>query len=176
MDSVPNSVPDFVPIRQSESVLVRAESHGSTFSLEGGGLEFNDGCGPKPLDKEQAWFAFFFIATVINDNYFSQRVASPSNVTGFARPSHMSQRGSVCSNLRRQRMRFRRRRTMDVTGAEDRATVRTDLSAASGAKTEWGGTMPPSSIRDWHQSAKSIMRPRALDTRHTSCVCSACAK
>ena len=35
-------------------------------------------------------------------------------------------------------------RIMTVTGAEDRATVGTDLSAVSGAKTEWGGTMPPS--------------------------------
>ncbi len=42
-----------------------------------------------------------------------------------------------------------------MTGAEDRATVRTDLSADSGAKTEWGGTMPPSSIRDWQESDKS---------------------
>jgi len=33
--------------------------------------------------------------------------------------------------------------------------VGTDPSADSGAKTEWGGTMPPSSIRDWHQGAKS---------------------
>ena len=28
--------------------------------------------------------------------------------------------------------------------AEDRATVGTDLGAVSGAKTEWGGTRPPS--------------------------------
>src|SRR5262245_27751950 len=30
-----------------------------------------------------------------------------------------------------------------------------NLSAVPGAKTEWGGTMPPSAIRDWHQCAKS---------------------
>jgi hypothetical protein len=41
------------------------------------------------------------------------------------------------------------------TRAEDRAPVGTDPSAVSGAKTEWGGTMPPSAIRDWHQCAKS---------------------
>jgi putative transposase len=40
----------------------------------------------------------------------------------------------------------RRRATMTVTGAEDRATVGTDPSADSGANTEGGGTMPPSSF------------------------------
>src|SRR5215471_9872854 len=45
--------------------------------------------------------------------------------------------------------------TIPVTWAEGRATVGTDLSAVPGAKTEWGGTMPPSVLRDWHQSAKS---------------------
>src|SRR5215471_3249564 len=45
--------------------------------------------------------------------------------------------------------------TITLTWAEDRATVGTDPSAVPGAKTEWGGTRPPSSIRDWHQSAKS---------------------
>src|SRR6516162_8050978 len=45
--------------------------------------------------------------------------------------------------------------TIPLTWAEGRATVGTDLSAVPGANTEWGGTMPPSSIRDWHQSAKS---------------------
>ncbi len=40
----------------------------------------------------------------------------------------------------------RRRATMTVAGAEDRATVGTDPSADSGANTEWGGTMPPSSF------------------------------
>src|SRR5262245_12779635 len=44
--------------------------------------------------------------------------------------------------------------TIPVTWAEGRATVGTDLSAVPGAKTEWGGTMPPSVIRDWHPSAK----------------------
>ena len=37
-----------------------------------------------------------------------------------------------------------------LTWAEGRATVRTDLSTIPGANTEWGGTMPPSAIRDWH--------------------------
>src|SRR5438128_211380 len=46
--------------------------------------------------------------------------------------------------------------TIPPTWAEDRATVGTDLSAVPGANTEWGGTMPPSSIRDWHQCAKSF--------------------
>ena len=45
-----------------------------------------------------------------------------------------------------------------LTWAEDRATVGTDLSAVPGAKTEWGGTRPPSAIRDWHQRAKSSCR------------------
>lgn len=45
-----------------------------------------------------------------------------------------------------------------LTWAEDKATVGTDLSADPGAKTEWGGTMPPSAIRDWHQCAKSQAR------------------
>jgi len=39
-----------------------------------------------------------------------------------------------------------------LTWAEDKATVGTDLSADPGAKTEWGGTMPPSVIRDWHNA------------------------
>jgi hypothetical protein len=45
-----------------------------------------------------------------------------------------------------------------LTWAEDKATVGTDLSADPGAKTEWGGTMPPSAIRDWHECAKSQAR------------------
>jgi len=40
--------------------------------------------------------------------------------------------------------------TMPLTWAEDRALLGSNPSAALGAKTEWGGTMPPSSIRDWH--------------------------
>src|SRR5262249_22621461 len=48
--------------------------------------------------------------------------------------------------------------TITLTWAEDRATVGTDLSAVPGANTEWGGTMPPSAIRDWHQGAKSAGR------------------
>jgi hypothetical protein len=45
---------------------------------------------------------------------------------------------------------------MEVTGAEDRATVGTNLSAVSGAKTEWGRHDALCAIRDWHSSAKSI--------------------
>jgi len=48
--------------------------------------------------------------------------------------------------------------TIPLTWAEDRATVGTDLSAVPGANTQWGGTMPPSAIRCWHQSAKSRSR------------------
>jgi hypothetical protein len=53
-------------------------------------------------------------------------------------------------------------------------------SAVPGAKTEWGGTRPPSSIRDWQQSAKSVspsvMRPQWLGTRRKTFVCSTCAR
>jgi len=62
---------------------------------------------------------------------------------------------------------------------------RSNPSAVPGANTEWGGTMPPSSIRDWHQSAKSppsrpgaaraLRRPPAPGTPRTSSACSACA-
>src|SRR5262245_31360076 len=45
--------------------------------------------------------------------------------------------------------------TIPRTWAEDRALLRSNLSAVPGANTEWGGTMPPPSIRDWHPSAKS---------------------
>jgi hypothetical protein len=45
--------------------------------------------------------------------------------------------------------------TIPLAWAEGRALLRSNSSAVPGAKTEWGGTMPPSSIRDWHQSAKS---------------------
>jgi hypothetical protein len=75
--------------------------------------------------------------------------------------------------------------TIPLTWAEGRATVGTDLSAVPGAKTEWGGTMPPSAIRDWHQSAKSppsrsgapgaLRRPPVPGTPRTSSACSACA-
>ena len=60
---------------------------------------------------------------------------------------------------------------------------RSNPSAVPGANTEWGGTMPPSSIRDWHQSAKSppsrpgaaraLRRPPAPGTPRTSSACSA---
>ncbi len=50
--------------------------------------------------------------------------------------------------------------TTTPTGAEDRATLGTDPSADSGAKTEWGGTTPPSAIRDWHSSDKSTVSCR----------------
>src|SRR5262245_10838685 len=45
--------------------------------------------------------------------------------------------------------------TMQLAWAEDRALLGSNPSAVPGANTEWGGTMPPSSIRDWHPSAKS---------------------
>src|SRR5262245_60427083 len=45
--------------------------------------------------------------------------------------------------------------TIPLTWAEGKALLRSNLSAVPGANTEWGGTMPPSAIRDWHQSAKS---------------------
>src|SRR5581483_8214071 len=52
--------------------------------------------------------------------------------------------------------------TIPLTWAEGRALLRSNPSAVPGAKTEWGGTMPPSSIRDWHQGAKSPgLRPAA---------------
>ena len=57
-----------------------------------------------------------------------------------------------------------------LTWAEDKATVRTDLSADPGAKTEWGGTMPPSAIRDWHKCAKSQAR-YSRPTRHSGLGC-----
>jgi hypothetical protein len=40
--------------------------------------------------------------------------------------------------------------TIPLTWAEGRALLRSNLSAVPGANTAWGGTMPPSSIRDWH--------------------------
>src|SRR5262249_54509025 len=45
--------------------------------------------------------------------------------------------------------------TIPLTWAEDRALLRSNLSAVPGANPAWGGTMPPSAIRDWHPSAKS---------------------
>src|SRR5215510_13191314 len=45
--------------------------------------------------------------------------------------------------------------TIPRTWAEGRALLRSNLSAVPGANTEWGGTRPPSAIRDWHQGAKS---------------------
>src|SRR4029077_4375817 len=46
--------------------------------------------------------------------------------------------------------------------------LRSNPSAVPGANTEWGGTMPPSSIRDWHQSAKSFHA--AARARHSAYV------
>jgi hypothetical protein len=87
--------------------------------------------------------------------------------------------------------------TIPLTWAEDRALLGSNPSAVPGANTEWGGTMPPSSIRDWHQGAKSrglgrspsmllrglpsclrfsLRQPRVLGTRHSSSPCSACAR
>src|SRR6516165_1682717 len=45
--------------------------------------------------------------------------------------------------------------TIPLTWAEDRALLGSNPSAVPGANTEWGGTRPPSAIRDWHQGAKS---------------------
>src|SRR6516165_11088547 len=45
--------------------------------------------------------------------------------------------------------------TIPLTWAEDRALLRSNPSAVPGANTEWGGTRPPSAIRDWHPSAQS---------------------
>ena len=45
--------------------------------------------------------------------------------------------------------------TIPLTWAEDRALLGSNPSAVPGANTEWGGTRPPSAIRDWHPSAKS---------------------
>jgi hypothetical protein len=57
--------------------------------------------------------------------------------------------------------------TIPLTWAEGRALLRSNLSAVPGANTEWGGTMPPSSIRDWHPSAKSpALRPSAAALPH----------
>src|SRR5262245_61476617 len=69
--------------------------------------------------------------------------------------------------------------TIPLTWAEDRALLRSNLSAVPGANTEWGGTMPPSAIRDWHPGAKSsglgsasATWPRLLSYPH---VCSSLA-
>src|SRR5262249_58306537 len=48
---------------------------------------------------------------------------------------------------------------MPAAGAEGGAGLRSTPSAVPGAKTEWGGTMPPAAIRDWHQSANPSWRP-----------------
>ena len=89
--------------------------------------------------------------------------------------------------------------TIPLTWAEGRALLRSNPSAVPGANTEWGGTMPPSSIRDWHQGAKSpglrpprghadtlvstlvypllpLLPSRRPGTRHSSSACSACAR
>jgi hypothetical protein len=87
--------------------------------------------------------------------------------------------------------------TIPWTWAEDRALLGSNPSAVPGANTEWGGTRPPSSIRDWHQGAKSrglgrspsmllrdfpsgpqfsVMQPHVLGTRHRLFACSACAR
>jgi len=55
--------------------------------------------------------------------------------------------------------------------AEGRALLRSNPSAVPGANAEWGGTMPPSAIRDWHPSAKpSPRRPLAYSLPHP-CSC-----
>jgi hypothetical protein len=47
--------------------------------------------------------------------------------------------------------------------------VGTDPSVDPGAKTEWGGRTPPSSIRDWHRSAKStVVLPATRILEHAS--------
>ena len=46
--------------------------------------------------------------------------------------------------------------TLLLTWAEGRALPRSSPSAVPGANTEWGGTTPPSAIRDWHQGAKRL--------------------
>src|SRR5262249_54272443 len=56
--------------------------------------------------------------------------------------------------------------TITPTWAEGKALLRSNPSAVPGAKTEWGGTMPPSAIRDWHQSDKSS-RPNS-SPQHSS--------
>ena len=63
--------------------------------------------------------------------------------------------------------------TMPLTWAEDRALLRSNPSAVPGANTEWGGTMPPSAIRDWHQSDKSLSLPSSvrLPSYHTIAPC-----
>jgi len=43
-----------------------------------------------------------------------------------------------------------------MTWAEDRALLGSNPSADPGANTEWGGTTPPSLIRDWHQGDKPV--------------------
>jgi len=57
--------------------------------------------------------------------------------------------------------------TIPLTWAEGRALLRSNPSAVPGANTEWGGTRPPSAIRDWHQGAKPPgLRPPAAARRH----------
>jgi hypothetical protein len=58
---------------------------------------------------------------------------------------------------------------MKLVWAEDRATRARDPSAVPGATTEWGGTMPPLFISEWHQSDK---RTPALSATSSSSFCS----
>jgi hypothetical protein len=61
-----------------------------------------------------------------------------------------------------------RRVTMSWTWAEGRALLRSNSSAVPGANTEWGGTMPPSSIRDWHQCDKSLSAHPGASSLHAA--------
>jgi hypothetical protein len=53
--------------------------------------------------------------------------------------------------------------------AEGRALLRSHPSAVPGAETEWGGTRPPSAIRDRHQSAKPPPRRSPAYSRPHPC-------
>jgi len=82
--------------------------------------------------------------------------------------------------------------TIPLAWAGGRALLGSNPSAVPGAETEWGGIVPPSSIRDRHQSAKSpplpsrslspaspllsSLPPRRPGIRRRSSACSACAR
>src|SRR5262249_54826652 len=64
--------------------------------------------------------------------------------------------------------------TIPSAWAGGRPVLRSNPSAPPGAKTEWGGTRPPSPIRDWHPSAKPSWRPSpaallAYSLTHSCC-------
>ena len=61
--------------------------------------------------------------------------------------------------------------TIPSAWAEGRALLRSNPSAVPGAKTEWGGTMPPSAIRDWHQGAKPSPRRSLAYSLPHPCSC-----